>query len=88
MEYEIQKHLHYAGIPSFNRYPVTRELDGVDIAIMGVPFDSGVTNRPGARLGPRAIRNMSQLTTALPIHGITSLARKQKLSTMVMLDIM
>lgn len=62
MEYEIQKHLHYAGIPSFNLYPVTRELKNVDIAIMGVPFDSGVTNRPGARLGPRAIRNMSQLT--------------------------
>ena len=62
MEYNVQKHLHYAGIPSFNLYPVTRELDNVDIAIMGVPFDSGVTNRPGARLGPRAIRNMSQLT--------------------------
>ena len=62
MEYEIQKHLHYGGIPSFNLYTVTRDLEGVDIAIMGVPFDSGVTNRPGARLGPRAIRNMSQLS--------------------------
>ncbi len=62
MEYEVQKHLHYAGIPSFNLYPVTQDLDGVDIAIMGVPFDSGVTNRPGARSGPRAIRNCSQLT--------------------------
>ena len=41
MEYDVQKHLHYAGIPSFNLYPVTRELDNVDIAIMGVPFDSG-----------------------------------------------
>lgn len=61
MEYEIQKHLHYGGIPSFNLYPVTRELEGVDIAVMGVPFDSGVTNRPGARSGPRAIRNLSQL---------------------------
>ena len=61
MEYDVQKHLHYGGIPSFNCYPVTRELEGVDIAVMGVPFDSGVTNRPGARLGPRAIRNMSQL---------------------------
>ena len=61
MEYEVQKHLHYGGIPSFNAYPVTRELKNVDIAVMGVPFDSGVTNRPGARLGPRAIRNMSQL---------------------------
>lgn len=63
MEYEVQKHLHYAGIPSFNLYPVTRDLNDVDIAVMGVPFDSGVTNRPGARLGPRAIRNMSQLTS-------------------------
>lgn len=63
MEYEVQKHLHYAGIPSFNLYPVTRELkDDVDITIMGVPFDSGVTNRPGARSGPRAIRLSSQLT--------------------------
>ena len=61
MEYEVQKHLHYGGIPSFNGYPVTQELEDVDIAVMGVPFDSGVTNRPGARLGPRAIRNMSQL---------------------------
>lgn len=26
MEYEVQKHLHYGGIPSFNAYPVTREL--------------------------------------------------------------
>ena len=34
MEYEVQKHLHYAGIPSFNLYPVTRELkDDVDITI-------------------------------------------------------
>lgn len=61
MEYDVQKHLHYAGIPSFNLYPVTQELENVDIAIMGVPFDSGVTNRPGARSGPRAIRNSSQI---------------------------
>ena len=32
------------------------ELNGVDIAILGAPFDEGVTNRPGARFGPRAIR--------------------------------
>ena len=61
MEYEVQKHLHYGGIPSFNLYPMTRDLRDVDIAVMGVPFDSGVTNRPGARLGPRAIRSLSQL---------------------------
>ena len=62
MEYNVQDHLHYAGIPSFNRCPVTRDLEGVDLAIMGVPFDAGVTNRPGARSGPRAIRLQSQIT--------------------------
>ena len=61
MDYDVQKHLHYGGIPSFNTYPVTRKLDGVDMVVMGVPYDSGVTNRPGSRLGPRAIRNSSQL---------------------------
>ena len=76
MEYEIQKHLHYAGIPSFNLYPYTQDTECADITIMGVPFDSGVTNRPGARLGPRAISNMSQLT--LPTHGATNSAIKQR----------
>ena len=53
MEYEVQKHLHYAGIPSFNLYPVTRELkDDVDITIMGVPFDSGVTNQSWCKVWP------------------------------------
>lgn len=79
MEYEVQKHLHYAGIPSFNLYPVTRELDGVDIAIMGVPFDSGVTNRPGARLGPRAIRNMSQITNCFSYPWDYKLSQEAKI---------
>lgn len=61
MEYNVKEHLHYGGIPSFNSFPVTQDVEGADIAIMGVPFDSGVTNRPGARFGPRAIRNMSGL---------------------------
>ena len=30
----------------------TQKLNGVDIAVSGVPFDSAVTNRPGCRLGP------------------------------------
>ncbi len=58
---DVDIHLHYAGISTFGGYPHTRELQNVDIAIMGVPFDCGVTNRPGARLGPRGIRNMSKL---------------------------
>ena len=51
----------FMGIPSFMRLPVTRELSGVDVAILGVPFDSGTSHRSGARFGPRKIREMSLL---------------------------
>lgn len=51
--------LPYAGNVSFFRCEQTRELEGVDIAIVGVPFDNGVSNRAGARMGPRAIREAS-----------------------------
>lgn len=49
----------YGGALSFCRRPYRRDLEGVDVAVIGVPFDSAVTNRPGARLGPRAIRAAS-----------------------------
>lgn len=51
--------LAYAGLPTFWRAPSTQNLEGVDIAVMGVPYDIGVSNRPGARLGPRAVREAS-----------------------------
>jgi agmatinase len=51
----------FMGIPSFMRLPVTRDLAGVDVAILGVPFDSGTSHRSGARFGPRKIREMSLL---------------------------
>lgn len=51
----------YSEIPTFMRAPYKPDLDGVDIALYGVPFDGGVTNRPGARHGPREIRNQSSL---------------------------
>jgi arginase family enzyme len=47
----------YAGIPTFMRQPASRDLEGVDVAIVGIPFDSGATSfRSGARMGPRKIR--------------------------------
>jgi agmatinase/guanidinopropionase len=49
----------FMGIPSFMRLPVTRALDGVDVAILGVPFDSGTSYRSGTRFGPRKIREAS-----------------------------
>ncbi|MGF1610459.1 MAG: agmatinase [Kiloniellales bacterium] len=51
----------YTGLPTFMRAPYREELNGLDIALVGVPFDGGVTNRPGARHGPREIRNQSSL---------------------------
>ncbi len=54
----------FAGVATFCRYPLL-ELVGadclpVDWAVYGVPFDGGVTYRPGARFGPRAVREASQ----------------------------
>ena len=49
----------FAGITTFMRQPATRDLDGVDVAVVGVPFDSGTSYRSGTRFGPRAIREAS-----------------------------
>ena len=49
----------YSGALSFLRRPYSRDFSDVDVAVTGVPFDGAVTYRPGARLGPRAIRAAS-----------------------------
>jgi len=49
----------FMGIPSFMRLPATHELKNVDVAVMGVPFDSGTSYRTGTRFGPRKIREAS-----------------------------
>ena len=49
----------YSGALSFCRRPYRRDLTGVDIAVTGVPWDNAVTNRPGCRFGPRALREAS-----------------------------
>ena len=51
----------YTGIPTFMRTPHSEDWKDVDIGLVGVPFDGGVTNRTGARHGPREIRNQSSL---------------------------
>jgi guanidinopropionase len=55
----------YMGIPTFMRAPVVDDLSSIDIALIGVPFDGGVTNRPGARHGPREVRNQSSLMRSI-----------------------
>jgi len=49
----------YAGALSFLRRRYSKDLEGVDVAVVGVPFDLATTNRPGARFGPAAIRAAS-----------------------------
>jgi agmatinase len=55
----ILRRIPYQGLLTFWRAPHTQDLDGVDIAVYGVPFDGGTSNRPGARFGPRSIREQS-----------------------------
>ncbi len=56
-----QQQPRYVGIPTFFRAPHTEDLTQTDIGVVGVPVDGGVTNRPGARHGPRAVREQSTL---------------------------
>ena len=51
----------FAQPATFMRLPHQTDLRGVDVAILGVPFDGGTSYRPGARLGPREIRAQSSL---------------------------
>jgi len=58
------KEPRYGEIATFMRAPLAQNLADVDIGLIGVPTDLGVTNRPGARHGPREIRNSSSLMRA------------------------
>ena len=49
----------YTGVRTFARCPHVVDPEGVDVAAVGVPFDTATTNRPGARFGPEAIRSAS-----------------------------
>ncbi len=51
----------FAGAPTFARLPRIDEVNQVDIAVVGVPFDAGTSYRPGARFGPAHIRESSRL---------------------------
>ncbi|MFJ2202510.1 agmatinase [Streptomyces violaceusniger] len=51
----------FAGPATFARLPRLDEVSGADVAVVGVPFDGGVSYRPGARFGPAAVREASRL---------------------------
>ena len=51
----------YAGVPTFLDLPYNEDFSGLDVALIGVPMDLGVTNRSGARFGPRAVRTIERV---------------------------
>lgn len=72
----MMKNLHapmdeprYCGIPTFMRTPHITDLNELDIALLGIPYDGAVEARSGARQGPRQIRDMSSMMRK--IHHVT-----------------
>ncbi len=51
----------YSGIATFARLPRIEDVHRADIAVVGIPFDSGVSYRPGTRFGPSHVRESSRL---------------------------
>jgi agmatinase len=68
----------YGGPPTFARLPRLDEVERADVAVLGVPFDSGVSYRPGARFGPGHIRASSKLLrTYNPVQDVEPFAVQQ-----------
>lgn len=62
----------FAGHATFMRLPAVPTAEGLDIALVGIPWDGGTTNRAGARHGPREMRNQSSLMRR--IHHVSKIA--------------
>jgi guanidinopropionase len=61
-----KRSLPYAGVATFLGLPQATSLEGLDVAVIGVPMDLGVSNRPGARFGPRGVRSIERIG---PFHA-------------------
>ena len=61
----------FVGITTFMRLPHTRDLTGADVAVVGIPFDTGSPFRVGCRFGPAAVRSMSLMLRPInPYHRL------------------
>ena len=65
--YEPMQAPRFTEVATFMRTPLVESLDGVDIGIIGIPYDGGLTCRTGARYGPREVRNESTLMRAINV---------------------
>jgi len=69
--YEPMQEARYSDVPTFMRTPMVTRLEDIDIALVGIPYDGAVTNRPGARHGPQAMRLASTLMRSVHhVHRI------------------
>ncbi|MBW2059873.1 MAG: agmatinase [Deltaproteobacteria bacterium] len=69
---EAQESPRFSGIRTFMRLPHERKTEGVDFAVVGVPFDTGASYRVGARFAPEAIRSISVLLRPHnPVLGVS-----------------
>ena len=60
----------YAGLPTLLDVPHSDDWTGLDVALVGVPMDLGVTNRSGARFGPRALRSIERVGPYHPTYNL------------------
>ncbi len=65
--YTPMQGLRHTEIPTFMRAPLVTDLDRIDIGIIGIPYDGGLTFRTGARHGPREVRNQSSVMRAINV---------------------
>jgi agmatinase len=72
----------YAGALSFMRRRYTKNVRGADAIVWGIPFDAAVTNRPGARFGPQAIRRAAAIFDNDPQYPFN----RQLFETMAVVD--
>jgi agmatinase len=68
----------FAGFATFARLPRIDDVGGADLAVVGVPFDSGVSYRPGARFGPAHVREASRLLRPYnPVQDVAPFSSQQ-----------
>src|SRR5262245_43402590 len=77
----------YEGVSSLLDAPLRLDamqqggLGGLEVALVGVPMDLGVTNRPGARLGPRAVRAVERIGPYHPVPRLPAPSRRPTSAT-------
>jgi agmatinase len=75
---DASKRPRFADIATFARLPRLEDVGHADIAVVGIPFDSGVSYRPGARFGPAHVREASRLLRPYnPVQDVAPFSSQQ-----------